>query len=175
MMLPEASSDVLVDFIPVEGRQEVRLEGKHYAHLHDVAYHPDAVAGLLDAAAQRFPRRQIVVVFQPRITGPRDWPAQRELPGSLSAADAVCVLPAVNPPRATGRPFSVSKLCRDLRAEGPVVRRCNQFDHLPRVLRSLIHRDAVVVSSIQPWRRQSVLPAIDAMIAALEQKAGGGS
>ncbi len=163
---PALCAQALAEFRGVDERQSIALMTSDFAHVSDAVYHPAAVARLLESIGHRFPRRRIVVVFQPRITGSANWPAQHELPTALQAAAAVLLLPAVNPRCLDADPaFNLNKLAADLRRKGIEVRSMSTASIDRRKLLPLLRRKDVVVSCVQPSKRVQLTADINSVLA----------
>lgn len=158
----EACAEALKSFTGVKERQQLMLQENTFTHVQDMVYHPQSLKLMLEATRQRYTGRRLVLVFQPRITGPRHWPAQSELPQAMTLADAVFLLPAINPvPLDAGKPFSLNKLARDVRALGVKTVKSDQVVIPKKKLQSLLQPGDVVVSCLQPSRRRALTASIN--------------
>ncbi len=87
----------------------------------DKASHPQSLIELSAALRQRYPKRRLVCVIQPRATGGRHWIYQKHLPRALSGFDKVILTRPYehNPGPRTAwqdKPFSMDALISDLRS-----------------------------------------------------------
>ncbi len=139
--------------------------------MNDLAYHPDAVRACLDAVSDQFPDRRILAIFQPRITGPRGWPAQNDLAKSLGRAQALILLPPTNPRLLVpGEPFSLELLADQLRTRGKTVELGAAVDINPATLVTMARKDDVIFSSVQPSMRTHLVEAIEKALSSLRQE-----
>jgi UDP-N-acetylmuramate: L-alanyl-gamma-D-glutamyl-meso-diaminopimelate ligase len=143
----ESAAAALRSFPGLWMRQEVHSDHKRLTLIEDEAAHPESLTALLTHVRQRYPGRRLVLVFQPRLTGGRDDPYQRELPRALSIADVVLALPAWGW-NVTGRtPFDDDLLARATRRLGARWLACRDQAKLAgRFGKELGHGDVVVVS-----------------------------
>lgn len=147
----------LKQFRGVHERQQLLLEENGFTHVQDMVYHPQGLRLMLEAMRRRYEGRRVVLVFQPRSTGPRHWPAQRELPLSLAKADAVLLLPAMQSDYLDkGQPFSVGRVARETRALGVEVELSKKEEIAKKKFQRLLRGGDVVVSCIRPSRRREL-------------------
>ena len=93
----EESAEALQSFPGAAGRQEFIRSDTNLVLVSDTAYHPNAVAELLNAMRLRFPNRRICLILQPRHTfGAGNW-QQKLWPRSLKKADQVILTNPLNP------------------------------------------------------------------------------
>jgi len=78
-------------FTGVKRRMEVRGEAAGVTVLDDFAHHPTAIAETIRAIRQRYPRRRLWALFEPRSNTTRRNVFQRELTASLALADGVYI------------------------------------------------------------------------------------
>jgi UDP-N-acetylmuramate: L-alanyl-gamma-D-glutamyl-meso-diaminopimelate ligase len=115
----EESARALKLFRGVANRQEEKRIGP-YTFVTDKASHPHALEELAHALRQRFPKRRLVSVMQPRATGGRAWIYQSQLPVALSNFDKIILTQPYehNPPPETlwkHDPFRVDLLIAELK------------------------------------------------------------
>ena len=120
----------------------------------DKASHPESLRELRAALRQRFPRRRLVSVMQPRATGGRRWIYQRDLPAALSGFDSVILTsPYEHKPAShvgwRNEPFCLETLARDLIGLGVAVARAPSLADLPRVVRERSDPGDVVLLSLR--------------------------
>jgi UDP-N-acetylmuramate: L-alanyl-gamma-D-glutamyl-meso-diaminopimelate ligase len=78
-------------FIGIKRRMEVRGEEAGVTVLDDFAHHPTAIAETIRAIREKYPRRRLWALFEPRSNTTRRNVFQRELAESLSLADGVFI------------------------------------------------------------------------------------
>ena len=78
-------------FTGIKRRMEVRGEAAGVTILDDFAHHPTAIVETIRAIRQKYPRRRLWVLFEPRSNTTRRNVFQRELAESLALADGVFV------------------------------------------------------------------------------------
>jgi UDP-N-acetylmuramate: L-alanyl-gamma-D-glutamyl-meso-diaminopimelate ligase len=78
-------------FKGVKRRMEIRGEAAGVTVLDDFAHHPTAIAETIRAIREKFPRRRLWALFEPRSNTTRRNIFQRELAESLAAADGVYI------------------------------------------------------------------------------------
>lgn len=148
---PEQSAAALARFEGVRFRQDVLVD-EEITVIADKATHPRSLAELFAAVRQQFPRRRIVPVIQPRVTGGRNWIYQQELPDSLDSVDAVVILKSRETMVETSwwqdEPFSFEQLSDELQAGGRPVRLVEEIEQLTEILPEVIQQHDVVVLSI---------------------------
>ena len=85
-------SKVVADFGGVRRRMDVHLDTPEGVYVDDYAHHPTELDALIDAVRDRWPEREVTLVFQPHLfTRTRDFGA--EFARVLGRADRVFVLP----------------------------------------------------------------------------------
>lgn len=90
-------TDALVGFKSVKRRLEVRGEVDGITVIDDFAHHPTAVRSTLEALRDRYPKRRLIAVFEPRSRTSRLKIFQQEFEEALSRADIAVVAPLYNP------------------------------------------------------------------------------
>jgi UDP-N-acetylmuramate: L-alanyl-gamma-D-glutamyl-meso-diaminopimelate ligase len=78
-------------FTGIKRRMEVRGEAAGVTVLDDFGHHPTAIAETIRAIRQKYPRRRLWALFEPRTNTTRRNIFQRELAESLSLADGVFI------------------------------------------------------------------------------------
>ena len=78
-------------FTGIKRRMEVRGEAGGVTVLDDFGHHPTAIAETIRAIRQKYPRRRLWALFEPRTNTTRRNIFQRELAESLSLADGVFI------------------------------------------------------------------------------------
>jgi UDP-N-acetylmuramate: L-alanyl-gamma-D-glutamyl-meso-diaminopimelate ligase len=153
-------------FPGVEGRQEIVAQSRDTIVYADEANHPIAVRALIEAIRLRHPRRRVVFVLEPRNTGGGDGLCQRELPGSLAAADLVVVAPPVEI-CVHQKPFDSRRLCRGLRKRGVSAHAVAKLEDLAARASQLCRPGDVIIVSLAMGR--------DAITQRIAQAACGGA
>ncbi len=90
---PERGCALLADFRGVARRMQVRGVEAGVTVVDDFAHHPTEVAATVGAARQRWPRAQLVAVFEPRTNTSRRNVFQQRYPHSFGGADRVIIVP----------------------------------------------------------------------------------
>lgn len=78
-------------FAGIKRRMEVRGEAAGVTVLDDFAHHPTAIVETIRAIRQKYPRRRVWALFEPRSNTTRRNVFQRELAESLAEADGVFI------------------------------------------------------------------------------------
>jgi UDP-N-acetylmuramate: L-alanyl-gamma-D-glutamyl-meso-diaminopimelate ligase len=92
MRLPlPAIEKALATFLGVERRLTVIGQSQNTVFVEDFAHHPTAIANVLQALPSLYPRREILVVFEPRSWSLRRNFFQDQLAASLAAADEIII------------------------------------------------------------------------------------
>lgn len=90
-------TDALAEFKSVKRRLEVRGEVDGITVIDDFAHHPTAVRSTLEALRDRYPKRRLIAVFEPRSRTSRLKIFQQEFEEALSRADIAVIAPLYNP------------------------------------------------------------------------------
>lgn len=112
----------------------------------DFAHHPTAIEVTLNAMRQKYPRRRLVALFEPRTnTTVRNF-FQDELARALSVADVSVITPIH---RAEKIPvherLSMESLTAQIEANGKQVLLPKSFGELPELLPATLHQDDVFI------------------------------
>lgn len=133
---PEALKMALKTFKSVKRRQEILGEKKGIVVMDDFAHHPTAVKETVQAVKQKFPRRRLVVVFEPRSNSSRRNIFQAQYAGAFDKGDVVMIR---EPPMVENIPmaerFSAGQLVSDLGKRG---REAHAFTDTDSLLTSLL-------------------------------------
>lgn len=116
---PESSALALADFASPLGRMERFGRAEGIVSFRDDGYHPMALRESIQALRAAYPKRRLVVLFQPRYTGSRVGGFQRSWEEALAGADWVmagCPYDLVYHPPETQ--FSPQAMLRGLRKRG---------------------------------------------------------
>ena len=109
----------LAAFQGVRRRQEVRGTVRGVTVVDDFAHHPTAVRETLRALRQRFGRRRLIALFEPRTNSSRRAVFQQAYAEAFDAADRVVIAAVDHPERApAGDRFDPERLMSDLRGRG---------------------------------------------------------
>lgn len=165
---PEQSARALAEFKGVRERQEARDVGGCTV-VTDKASHPHSLSELCGALRQRYPRRRVVSVIQPRGTGGRRWIYQRDLPAALASFDKVILTSAYEhrPPEQTAwehEPFCIDTLARDLGAQAVDVTVVPALADVPDAVGRLVQDGDVVVMSLREQFVGEVLRVEEAIL-----------
>ncbi len=152
------AAQALTSWQPVKGRQEILVNSSHLTVLKEEAYHPHALAGAVEAARARFPRRRLVLLLQPRYTGGAEGPHQTALPGALSGVDLALVTdPLEIAP--VSRAFSSRALCSAIRRSGIEAHHVAKVADLIKKFQSLHQQGDVVMVSLA-YRNEAIFDRI---------------
>ena len=106
-------------FKGVKRRQEILGEKRGVTVMDDFAHHPTAVRETINAVKQKYPRRRLVVVFEPRSNSSRRNIFQTKYAASFDAGDVMVIR---EPPMVEKIPmaerFSAEQLVSDLGKKG---------------------------------------------------------
>jgi UDP-N-acetylmuramate: L-alanyl-gamma-D-glutamyl-meso-diaminopimelate ligase len=132
---PAAIADAFARFRGVRRRQELVGEAGGIAVIDDFAHHPTAVGATLAGLRQRFPRRRLVVAFEPRsLTAGRAF----FLDGyrrAFRGADRVLLAPIFHRDRLVPEDrLDLERLAADLSAMGVASRACASVDDVAAAL-----------------------------------------
>ena len=112
-------SRALKTFKGVKRRQEILGEKRGVTVMDDFAHHPTAVRETINAVKQKYPRRRLVVVFEPRSNSSRRNIFQTKYAASFDAGDVMVIR---EPPMVEKIPmaerFSAEQLVSDLGKKG---------------------------------------------------------
>jgi UDP-N-acetylmuramate: L-alanyl-gamma-D-glutamyl-meso-diaminopimelate ligase len=86
-----STAEALAGFGGVRRRLEVLHESENLCVLDDFAHHPTAIAAAIEAVRERFPKRRLVAVFEPRSNTTVRNIFQREFTRAFSKADSIIV------------------------------------------------------------------------------------
>ncbi len=92
-LAPEKSATLLAGFGGIARRMQVRGEAAGVVVVDDFAHHPTEVAETVRAARARWPRGQLVAVFEPRTNTSRRRFFQQRYPLAFDGADRVVIVP----------------------------------------------------------------------------------
>src|SRR5262249_19420547 len=84
-----AISDALATFRSVKRRMDVKGEHRGILVVDDFAHHPTAVRATIEAARNRWPKRRLWAILEPRSNSMRRKVFQDSLPKALALADRV--------------------------------------------------------------------------------------
>ncbi|MFP4036820.1 MAG: UDP-N-acetylmuramate--L-alanine ligase [Desulfobacteraceae bacterium] len=138
-----------LSFKGVKRRQEVKGEAGGVMVMDDFAHHPSAVRETIGAVRDKYPRRRLVAVFEPRSNSSRRKVFQGDYSRAFDRADLVFI---AEPPLMEKIPpeerFSSTALTADLAARGiAAVYGGNGEPLLKKILGSLTSGDLVLIMS----------------------------
>ncbi|GAB4375777.1 MAG: UDP-N-acetylmuramate:L-alanyl-gamma-D-glutamyl-me so-diaminopimelate ligase [Calditrichia bacterium] len=112
----------------------------------DFAHHPTAIRATLSAIRQRYPRRRIRAIFEPRTNTTVQNIFQRELSEALALADQVMLGPLYRAERLPPeRRLDLSKIKEDLEKKQIAVTLLSDYSSIYELLESQVSRDEVIV------------------------------
>lgn len=115
----KAVSEAIATFKSVKRRLEVRGDADGITVIDDFAHHPTAIRETLRAAKQKYPKRRLIAIFEPRSWTTRKKVFQKEYPIAFAAADYVIIAPIFESFRlAAADQLSIEEVIADLRAQG---------------------------------------------------------
>jgi UDP-N-acetylmuramate: L-alanyl-gamma-D-glutamyl-meso-diaminopimelate ligase len=133
-----AIEKALATFQGVERRLTVIGHLQNTVFIEDFAHHPTAIANVLRALPSLYPRREILVVFEPRSWSLRRNFFQEQLPGSLAAADKIIIKDVFEKEKIpASERLNVAKLKKELAAMGKVVKVFENYLDIQRSLSAL--------------------------------------
>ncbi|MFQ5877515.1 MAG: UDP-N-acetylmuramate:L-alanyl-gamma-D-glutamyl-meso-diaminopimelate ligase [Acidobacteriota bacterium] len=146
---PQAVGRGLATFSGVKRRQEVVGAARGVTVLDDFAHHPTAVRMTIAGTRERFPRRRLWAIFEPRTNTTRRSVFQAEYARSFDEADRIVIAAVDHPERAPeGQRFSSERLVADLRARGKRAHYIPGVERIvARVAREAERDDVVLVMS----------------------------
>jgi UDP-N-acetylmuramate: L-alanyl-gamma-D-glutamyl-meso-diaminopimelate ligase len=162
----KAVAEALATFKSVKRRMQVRGVVAEITVIDDFAHHPTAVRETLEAIAQKYPRRRLVAVFEPRSWTSRKKVFQDEYARAFAPASQVVIAPIFESFRlAADDQLSVEELLSSLQAQGKAAAAIDGAEaivaHLAPELRP---GDVVVIMSNGGFGgiHQKMLDALDA-------------
>jgi len=148
---PQRAIQHLADFCGVARRQEVVGEFSGVLLIDDFAHHPTAVRATLEALRERYPKRRLWAVFEPRSNTSRRKVFQKDYADALGIADRVIVggvLRKASDPVNEEQMFSPQQLVEDLQAAGVRARTFADVDTIAvAIARNVRPGDVVVLLS----------------------------
>jgi UDP-N-acetylmuramate: L-alanyl-gamma-D-glutamyl-meso-diaminopimelate ligase len=145
----EAVSEALATFKSVKRRMEVRGIIDGITVIDDFAHHPTAVRETLAAAAQRYPGRRIVAVYEPRTWTARKKIFQAQYGEAFAPADVVIIAGLFEAGRiSSSEQLSIDELIATLVAQGKRALTMTDADEIvARLVPELRSGDIVAVMS----------------------------
>lgn len=138
--------DAARTFRGVRRRQEVVADGDVLL-IDDFAHHPTAVGATLAAVRERYPGRRLWALFDPRSNTSRRRVFQREIAGSLAAADRVLLGPVHRAEQIEpAERFSPEEAARDIERAGATARALESAEAIIRVIAEEARPGDVVVA-----------------------------
>ncbi|MET0620086.1 MAG: cyanophycin synthetase, partial [Thermoanaerobaculia bacterium] len=127
---------VLPRFAGVRRRLEVKGEKNGVLVVDDFAHHPTAVAGTLQAARARFPRRRLWALFEPRSNTAGRKMFEDEYADAFAGADAVVLAPVFHAQRlGPDNQIDRGALVRRFASAGKPAFAPDTIDAIPGILR----------------------------------------
>ena len=145
----DALSMALKSFRGVKRRQEIIGEKRGITVMDDFAHHPTAVRETVRAVKGKYPRRRLVVVFEPRSNSSRRNIFQAQYAESFDAGDLMMIRePPMTEKIPVGDRFSSQRLVSDLRAKGLEAHAFADTDSLLATLLTVVREgDMVLIMS----------------------------
>ncbi len=116
---PGPIREAVAGFDGVKRRQELIYQDGKVSIYEDFAHHPTAIASVLAAMRERYPKARLWAVYEPRSATSRRRVFQDELPGAFSDADAILIK---TPYRLEGIPeddrIDIPRVAEELRSRG---------------------------------------------------------
>ncbi len=145
----EATTEAIATFKGVKRRMQVRGVVNEITVIDDFAHHPTAVRETLAAAAQRYPDRRIVAIYEPRTWTARKKVFQSEYGEAFAPAAAVVIAGLYDSNRIEAdEQLSLADLASQLESQGKQVLTLPNADAIiERIAPDLVRGDVVVVMS----------------------------
>jgi UDP-N-acetylmuramate: L-alanyl-gamma-D-glutamyl-meso-diaminopimelate ligase len=158
----------MAQFKGVKRRQEVRAEINGITIVDDFGHHPTALTETISALRQRYPKRRLWALFEPRSNTTRRAVFQKELPAALAHADGVFITPIARAEQlAENDRLNVPLIISDLQKKNiPAHHAADADEIVERLLPLLAGGDVVAVFS-----NGSFGGLIERLIAELNEKA----
>jgi UDP-N-acetylmuramate: L-alanyl-gamma-D-glutamyl-meso-diaminopimelate ligase len=123
-------------FAGVKRRLEIKGERNGILVVDDFAHHPTAVAGTLQAARARFPRRRLWALFEPRSNTAARKQFEEDYAEAFDGADALVIAPVFHASRLTPENrLDRAALARRFAAAGKPAFAPESIDEIPDILR----------------------------------------
>jgi UDP-N-acetylmuramate--alanine ligase len=106
---PKQIAYAIKDFAGAKRRFEKIYEDEKITIFDDYAHHPEEIKATIEAARLRFPKKRIIVIFQPH-TFSRTQELIKEFNQALSKADTALILPIFPSARENPKNFNLSSL-----------------------------------------------------------------
>ncbi|MDR0533025.1 MAG: UDP-N-acetylmuramate:L-alanyl-gamma-D-glutamyl-meso-diaminopimelate ligase [Verrucomicrobiales bacterium] len=139
----------LSGFKGVKRRQEVRAEINGITIVDDFGHHPTALSETIYALRQRYPKRKLWALFEPRSNTTRRAVFQHELPAALAKADAVYMTQIARAEQlAENDRLNVEQVIADIKKKNvPAWYEANSDDIIAKLPSQLAPGDVVAVFS----------------------------
>lgn len=146
---PASLADAFAEFHGVHRRLEVVGEGAGITVIDDFAHHPSAVAVTLQALRQRYPRRRLMALFEPRSLSAARRLFQQDYRAAFAHADWVGLAPIFHRDRLpAAERLDLDSLCEDLVSAGTEATRASSLEELyDEVARAARPGDVIVAMS----------------------------
>ena len=140
------AAGLLSGFTGVARRMQVRGVEAGITVIDDFAHHPTEVRETVHAARRRFPRSNLVAVFEPRTNTSRRNLFQRRYAESFGGADRVVVVPPFDPEKIPeGERFDSNRLVAALKDRGQDAVLCENADEVVDLLAGRLQDGDVVL------------------------------
>jgi UDP-N-acetylmuramate: L-alanyl-gamma-D-glutamyl-meso-diaminopimelate ligase len=116
----ETIAEALASFKNVKRRAEIRGEKRGVVVIDDFAHHPTAVRETLRALRNRYPKRRLIAVFEPRSWSSRLAVFQEDYSNAFAAADYVVIASVFDSQRVSekGRALDTGQLIASISSQG---------------------------------------------------------
>jgi UDP-N-acetylmuramate: L-alanyl-gamma-D-glutamyl-meso-diaminopimelate ligase len=131
----EMIEKALTAFSGVKRRQEIIARTAQSIYISDFAHHPTAIDKTLQALAEHYPQRKLLVVFEPRTATSRQALFQDELAAAFVAADEAIIAPVYRGETiGEDQRLDTARLAADISARGiPAVAAADVEDIFARI------------------------------------------
>lgn len=140
----EAAIRAMASFEGPKRRFELLGELNGAAVYDDYAHHPTAISYLIEAAKKRFPKKRVVLVFQPH-TYSRTGKLLKEFASALQAADKLILLNIWASAREKSGYVTIQDLIREVKKHKPDVEYRSSLEEAAAYLKGFVSAEDVVL------------------------------
>ncbi len=130
-------------FKGVVKRQQKIFENKNLVVFQDFAHHPSAVSLTLESFKKKYPKKNLIAIFEPKSATSRKNVFQKKYVNSFKAADVSIVAPVIK--KSEKDNFSSEKLCNDLRKLSKDAICPDSIKSIPELIKSKLKGEDVVL------------------------------
>lgn len=132
----------LKNFQGIKRRQEILYQDKNLIVIDDFAHHPTAVKETIAAVKSRFPKHELIAIFEPRSNTTIMDIFQQDYTRSFESADEILLAPVFKPEKIKkDRILNIAEIATALQKQGKRAKACGSTQEII---------DAVVVKSQKP-------------------------